>query len=459
MTSRRGLISVLASSLLLAACATVPTPDEHPPIIFVHGNGDTAALWQTTVWRFESNGWPANRLHAMDIPYPLARDVDTQAQPGRTSTTEQMALLKAEVEKVIQATGARKVVLVSNSRGGYAIRNYIQNGGGSERVSHAILGGAPNHGVWAIKGYREGNEFAGTGPFLTALNGPKNLSGDEVTGPVQWLTVRSDGNDKFAQPDGVWIGAKGTPTNITADGPALKGASNSVIVGADHRETSFSPAAFALAYRFITGKAPQLTTITPGTPIVLNGKLVGLGLNPADPESGTYSNNLPLAGAQLAVYATSAVTGERLGDAVYTKTVGSDGIWGPFNAQAAVQYEFVINAPGYATTHIYRSPFPRSSSILNMRAERLAEADKGAKSTIIMTRPRGYFDAVRDNMRFDGKNTLPGVPPTGAGVSSAKLHLTGEGLRPVSAEFNGEKVTGQTWPAAQNHMVMLELTY
>ena len=459
MTSRRNLFSILASTLLLAACATVPTPDDHPPIIFVHGNGDTAALWQTTLWRFESNGWPADRLYAMDIPYPLARDVDSQAQPGRTSTAEQMTLLKAEVERVIQATGARKVVLVSNSRGGYAIRNYVQNGGGSERVSHAILGGAPNHGVWAIKGYREGNEFAGNGPFLSALNTPKNPAGDEVTGPVQWLTIRSDNNDKFSQPDGVWIGTKGTPTNITAEGPALKGATNSVIAGADHRETSYSPAAFALAYRFISGKAPQSTTITPTTPIVLNGKLVGLGLNPTDPASGAYSNNLPLRGAQLAVYATSAVTGERIGDSVYNKTVGSDGIWGPFNAQAAVQYEFVISAPGYATTHIYRSPFPRSSSILNMRAERLAEADKSAKSSIVMTRPRGYFDAVRDTMQFDGKSTLPGVPPTGAGVSSSKLNLADDSMRPVSAEFNGEKITGQTWPAAQNHLTMLELTY
>ena len=86
MTSRRSIFSLLVSGLLLAGCAALPAPDEHPPIIFVHGNGDTASLWQTTVWRFESNGWPADRLYAMDIPYPLARDVDSQPQPGRTSS-------------------------------------------------------------------------------------------------------------------------------------------------------------------------------------------------------------------------------------------------------------------------------------------------------------------------------------------------------------------------------------
>ncbi len=111
----------------------------------------------------------------------------TTARPSRAAPRhrEHMAYLKAEVDKVLKATGASQVVLVANSRGGNAVRNYIQNGGGDKTVSHAVLGGTPNHGVWAIQGFREGNEFSGTGPFLTALNAPKNAAGDEVTGPVQ----------------------------------------------------------------------------------------------------------------------------------------------------------------------------------------------------------------------------------------------------------------------------------
>lgn len=458
MTSRRTLLSVVASSILLAACATSPNLDPRPPIVFVHGNGDSASIWQSTVWRFETNGWPRERLHAIDLPYPLARDDDSKAQPGRTSTAEHMAYLKAEVEKVLQATGARQVVLVGNSRGGNAIRNYIYNGGGASRVSHAILGGTPNHGVWAIKGFREANEFSGTGPFLSGLNAAKNASGDEVTGPVKWLTLRSDNNDKFAQPDGLWIGAKGTPTNVTFAGPALKGATNKVLPRVDHRETSFSPAAFDATYRFITGRAPQTTAIQPASPVVLNGKITGLGLRPTDTASGNYSNNLPLPGAQLAVYATDAATGARMGNAVHSKTVGADGLWGPFTAQAGVQYEFVITAPGYATTHVYRSPFARSSNLIHLRADRPVEADKSAKSSVTLTRPRGYFDATRDKMLFDGK-ALPGVPPAGAGVSSSKINLSQDGVRPIAAEFNGEKITGRTWPMAEGHLVVLELTY
>ena len=455
---RRSLLlaTAAAATLALAGCATrSPSLAEAPPIVFVHGNGDTAALWQTTVWRFESNGWPRERLHAINVPYPLSRDDDAKAQPGRTSTAEHMAYLKAEVDKVLKTTGASHVVLVGNSRGGNAIRNYVYNGGGSATVSHAILGGTPNHGVWAIPGFREGNEFSGTGPFLKALNAPKNAAGDEVGGPVKWMTIRSDNNDKFAQPDGVWIGQKGKPTNVTAAGPELKGAPNVVIPGIDHRETSYSPAAFEATYRFITGKAPRSTAILAEKAVVLNGKITGMGVDSADPKTGNFSNNLPLAGAQLEVYATNPATGARTGTALLRKTVGADGQWGPLSIQPGVPHEFVITAPGYATTHIYRSGFPRSSELIHLRAERIADADKGAESIVTLTRPRGYLDPARDKMLLDG--AAPVGVPAGAGVASAKVKPAG-GVRPITAEFNGEKVTGQTWPAGEGRVVMLEMS-
>src|SRR5258706_95082 len=122
-----------SAGVLIAACTGAPPREEGPPppVIFVHGNGDSAALWLTTVWRFESNGWPRERLFALDAAYPLARADDAKPQEGRTSTAEHMALLAAEVERVRKLTGAQKVVLVGNSRRGNAIRNYIRNGAGA----------------------------------------------------------------------------------------------------------------------------------------------------------------------------------------------------------------------------------------------------------------------------------------------------------------------------------------
>ncbi|MBI5259967.1 MAG: alpha/beta fold hydrolase [Burkholderiales bacterium] len=447
---RRSLFTLLAAALL-AGCASAPV-GAPPPIVFVHGNGDTAALWTTTLWRFESNGWPRERLHAVDFPNPGARDDDAKPQPGRSSSTDQREYLAAEVQRVLAATGAQQVVLVGNSRGGNAIRNYIQNGGGDKTVSHAILGGTPNHGVWSNPGFRPGNEFNGAGAFLTALNAPKGPNGDEVTPGVRWLTLRSDNNDKFAQPDGVWIGAKGTPTNVTFDGPALKGATNRVLPGRDHREVSYHPQAFAAAYEFITGRAPATTSITPEKSVTLDGKVSGIG--PGGPD------NLPLAGARVAVYAVEAATGARRGAALVDKTVGADGRWGPVTTDAATPLEFQISAPGHATTHVYRAPFARSSSIVHLRAERLAEADKSAAAVITLTRPRGYFGLPRDTIVLDGK-PAPGIPPGVAGVSSSKLRLADGAGRPVVAEYRSgdlaERIVGLAWPAAEGHVVTLEL--
>jgi triacylglycerol lipase len=453
--TRRDLLLTAASgsALYLVGCAT-PMANDMPPIVFVPGNGDSAALWMPTIWRFESNGWPRERLHAIDMPYPLARDDDAKEQPGRSSSAEHMAFLAAEVKKVLAATGASKVALVGNSRGGYAIRNFVANGGGAALVSHVVLGGVPNHGVYADAARLPGNEFNGAGPFLAALN---RGSGDgmEVTPGIAWMTIRSDANDKYAQPDGAYLGAPGMATHVTHEGPALKGAENVVIAGVDHRETSFSPQAFAQTYRFIAGRPPATLAIVPESKVVLDGIVSGLGL---DNREGDFATNLPLVGATVEVYAIDASSGARLGAARHRKTIGADGHWGPFAADGSARCEFALAAPGYATTHVYRSPFPRSSSYVSLHPERRAAADRDAKSLVMMTRPRGYLGVGRDRMSFDGASP-PGVPSGAPSVSSSKLKLADASPRPIVAEFNGERVVGRVWPAAENDVTVLELTY
>src|SRR5437879_13615687 len=61
-----------------------------------------------------------------------------------------------------------RVAHVGNSRVGNPIRSYIKSGGGSD-VSHAVLCGVPNHGVYDWDDGL-GNEFNGRGPFLRRLN-------------------------------------------------------------------------------------------------------------------------------------------------------------------------------------------------------------------------------------------------------------------------------------------------
>ena len=45
MLTRRALLLAAAAATLLTACATGPADTKLPPIVFVHGNGDSAALW------------------------------------------------------------------------------------------------------------------------------------------------------------------------------------------------------------------------------------------------------------------------------------------------------------------------------------------------------------------------------------------------------------------------------
>jgi triacylglycerol lipase len=448
--------------LFLASCVSTNTPSMQnsssklPPILFVHGNGDTAGIWQTTLWRFESSGWASDRLHALDMPFPLARDDDNVQQEGRSSTQDQANYLAAEVKAFLQRTGAAKLVLIANSRGGNAVRNYIQNNGGAEFVSHAILSGVPNHGIWlnsATNTRLPNSEFNGSSAFIKQLNKPKNANGDEVIGPVKWLTIRSDNNDKFAQPDGLWVGQKGVATGIGFDAPALKGATNVVLPNRDHREVAFHHEAFKAMHEFILQEPAPATEFVVEVNPVLDGKVAQLGIE----GKGDYQTNNALAGAVVEVYAVDS-QGARQGEAVHRKVVGNDGVWGPLKASNQQAYEFVVTAQGYAVTHFYRAPFVRSSNVVNMRPARIAAADKSANSVLIFNRSRGYFGLGRDDMQFDGK-PLNGIVAGVAGTSASKLLLTSGPMRTVSASFNGERIAAKAWPTADNHLVYLDLHY
>ena len=262
----------------------------------------------TTLWRMETNGVARDRMFAINFTDPLARADDGMPEPNKSSTEDQRRELADAIKELKRRTGAPRVALVGNSRGGYPIRSYIKNGGGAD-VSHAVLCGVPNHGVsdWDDN---PGSEFNGRGAFLRALN-----EGDsEVTPGTAFLTLRSDGMDKYAQPDGGILGKPGTPTGVGFDGPALKGATNLVIGAVDHRETAYSPRAFREIYKFIAGREPDRIAIAPETEVKLSGLVT------ATP--GGVQTNRPVAGASVEIYRVSPDTGERIGGALHSSQTG-----------------------------------------------------------------------------------------------------------------------------------------
>jgi hypothetical protein len=445
-----GALPLAAGNFGFAALAqtapAAPAAVEVPPVLFVHGNGDHAALWITTLWRMESNGVRRDRMLAINFTDPLARTDDTLAQPNRSSSEDQRRELGEAIKELKRRTGAPRVALVGNSRGGNPIRSYIKNGGGAD-VSHAILCGVPNHGVYDWDDGL-GNEFNGRGPFLRGLNEGES----EVTPGTAFLTLRSDGIDKYAQADGRFVGKPGTQTGITAEGPALKGATNLVLGAVDHRETAFHPRAFREIYRFIAGREPHLIAIAPETEVRLSGLVTGT-------PDGVQTNR-PVAGASVEVYRVSSDTGERAGGPIHSSQTSADGRWGPAQVDPSWYLEIVLTAAGSATTHFYRSPFPRSSDIVHLRAARpLGPADAGAGAVVLMSRPRGYFGLPRDVVLFDGREPVDvkaGVPTDS--VSTLRLPAAEAG-RPVTALFNQERIVARAWPASENRIAVAELTY
>lgn len=459
LPTRMGRRSALAAGLAAAMVGPAyaqPAPTQRQPrssgpgsrlpaVVFVHGNGDTAALWHTTIWRFESNAYPRNLLHAIDFTYPSARSDDSRPQPFRSSTTDQREELATFVRKVLAETRRRKVALVGSSRGGNAIRNFLKNGGGAEVTSQAILCGATNHGVIVSDTALKGSEFNGAGPFLRQLNeGPQ-----ETVPGVAFLTLRSDKLDKFAQPDGQFIGMPGKPTGVSYDAPELKGATNLVLPGLDHREVAFDKLAFQKTYEFIVGRAPSTLFIASEREPVLNGRVTGVA------EGGVYTN-LPVAGAVVDIWEVDGRSGERKALApVHRRVTGGDGAWGPFKGRQDAFYEFVIAVSGSPVTHIYRSPFLRSSEVIHLRPGQFGKDDEKAGAVVIMTRPRGYFGHGRDKFLLDGK--VPGGINEGVpGTSTGKLLLPEGPVRTVVATFNIETIAVRSWPAQENRLVMAE---
>jgi pimeloyl-ACP methyl ester carboxylesterase len=414
-----------------------------PPVVFVHGNGNSSALWINNLWRFEANGYRRNQLFAIDFTYPNALRDDAKSRPFRSSTEDQMKELAAFVTQVQKATRRRRVALVASSRGGNAVRNYLENGGGAEFVSHAVLCGTPNKGIVISDTLLVGSEFNGAAPFLKGLN----AGADDLIAGVEMMAIRSDNLDKYAQPDGRFVGAPGKPTGVGFDATELRGAKNVILDGLDHHEVAFHKLAFAAMYEHIAGKPPASMFIAQEPLPVLNGKVTGIA-------DGLYTN-IAVAGAEVEIFEVDAKTGERRSAvAVHRKTTGADGVWGPYVARSDMNYEFVLKMSAQPVTHTYRSPFLRSSEVVHLRPAQFGKGDEGAGAVVAMHRPRGYFGVGRDKFSLDGKMPAginEGVP----GASIGKLTFDAQ-PRTVMAVLNNETIPTRTWPAKDNHFVVAE---
>jgi pimeloyl-ACP methyl ester carboxylesterase len=114
------------------------------------------------------------------------------------------ARLSAEVERVLAATGAERVMVVGHSMGGMVARYYVQELGGEDTVDTVITLGAPHEGTYA--------SYVGVGEATAQLRPNSQLLQQLRTsarpGLVRWVAYWSDldilvapiGNAKLEHP-------------------------------------------------------------------------------------------------------------------------------------------------------------------------------------------------------------------------------------------------------------------
>lgn len=154
-----------------ATTASAFAPSSNP-IVFVHGWSSSGSTWNTMASEFKNDGWPSSYLDQWSYDY-------TQSN----ATTAQQ--LSQEVDRVLAATGASQVDIISHSMGGLSSRYYTKNLGGAGKVDAWVSLGGPNHGTNTADACYDTScvEMRIGSNFLTQLN-----SGDETPGTPRYAT-------------------------------------------------------------------------------------------------------------------------------------------------------------------------------------------------------------------------------------------------------------------------------
>jgi hypothetical protein len=155
----------------------------HDPIILIPGMGGVVENMYPMRDFLVKNGWSSARIFPWTDADQMNKDMEVSARA-----------ISAEVDQVLQQTGAQKVVLVTWSASTIAGRYYLKNLGGDAKVSQYISFSGPHHGIsiWQqCSTYQTAcrNQWGPipNTPWLNALN-----AGTEVPGhpKVAYLTLR-----------------------------------------------------------------------------------------------------------------------------------------------------------------------------------------------------------------------------------------------------------------------------
>jgi len=167
-----GLLLTLQAMTPAGAAGTSADNSTSDPILFVHGYNGSGSNWNTMADRFKTDGWPASHLDQWNY----------NSSQSNADTARQLA---TEVDRLLAATGAAKVDVVTHSMGGLSSRYYAKNLGGDTKIDAWVSLGGPNHGTDTANSCFDTScyEMRIGSDFLAALN-----SGDESPGSPRYAT-------------------------------------------------------------------------------------------------------------------------------------------------------------------------------------------------------------------------------------------------------------------------------
>jgi pimeloyl-ACP methyl ester carboxylesterase len=285
------------------------------PMIFVHGYTGSALQYEWQAMRFASNGYPQEYLNAFEYD-------SVQYATNPAFRPQVYAALDAQIDAILQATGADKVELLGHSLGTAVSQAYLADPAHAAKVAHYV-----------------------------------NLDGGGAAAPPGGVPTLA-----------LWAEFRFVPGSPI---PTIVGAENYVLAKHGHNETATSPEAFAYMYKFFTGKDPKSTSVLPDRDGRIN--LAGRAVY--------FPQNVGVAGATVEIYELNGATGarkHRRPEATYQ--IDDTGNFGPFRARAGDYYEFNIARPG-GNHHFYIEPRIRSDYFL-----RLNTAAVGGGLGALMTR-------------------------------------------------------------------------
>lgn len=227
---KKNLLAVAVASALFGAITAAPAdaaaqassfgPSSNP-VLFVHGYSSSGSYWNTMADRFRADGWPSTHLRQWSYDW----------RQSNATTAQELA---GEVDRLLAATGAAKVDIVTHSMGGLSSRHYTKTLGGSGKTDAWVSLGGPNHGTDAANSCYDTScsEMRIGSAFLAALN-----SGDETPEGTRHATWWSP-CDTFINPD---------------SSVSLSGAANTRTACLGHSALGTDPVVYGQVRDFVNG--------------------------------------------------------------------------------------------------------------------------------------------------------------------------------------------------------------